>query len=213
VVDNTFASPCLQRPLTLGADVVVHSATKYLGGHGDAVGGVIVGRKDAVARVRAEYTTHFGPVVSPFNAWLFLRGIKTLALRMARHCENALKIARWLDAHPSVATVYYPGLPSHPGHALAKRQMRRFGGMVAFEVAGGLEAGKRFMNALGLCTIAVSLGDCETLVQHPASMTHHTYSSEERRLAGIGDGLIRMSVGIEDPVDIIADLDRALAAA
>jgi methionine-gamma-lyase len=212
VVDNTFASPCLQRPLLLGADVVVHSATKYIGGHGDTVGGLIVGRKETMAHIRAEYTTHFGPALSPFNAWLFLRGIKTLALRMARHSDNALKIARWLDAHPSVETVYYPGLPTHPGHTVAQRQMDRFGGMLAFEVTGGLDGGRRFMNALRLCTIAVSLGDCETLVQHPASMTHHTYSAEERRMAGIGEGLIRMSVGIEDPVDIIADIDRALAA-
>ena len=212
VVDNTFASPYLQRPLTLGADVVVHSATKYLGGHGDVVGGVIVGGKDTMARIRAEYTIHFGPIMSPFNAWLFLRGIKTLALRMARHSDNALKIACWLEAHPAVKHVYYPGLPSHPGHAIAGRQMARFGGMLAFEVVGGLPAGRRFMDALGLCTIAVSLGDCETLVQHPASMTHSTYSLKERQKAGIDEGLIRMSVGIEDPDDLIADPGRALAA-
>jgi methionine-gamma-lyase len=212
VVDNTFASPFLQRPLTLGADIVVHSATKYLGGHGDVVGGVIVGSRDTMARIREEYTTHFGPIMSPFNAWLFLRGIKTLALRMTRHSDNALKIARWLASHPAVATVHYPGLASHPGHDLARRQMARFGGMLAFEVAGGLDAGRRFMNALSLCAIAVSLGDCETLVQHPASMTHSTYSPAERRQAGIAEGLIRMSVGIEDPADIIADLEQGLAA-
>ena len=211
VVDNTFASPCLQRPLLLGADVVIHSATKYLGGHGDVVGGVIVGKAADMAHIRAEYTTHFGPIMSPFNAWLFLRGIKTLSLRMARHSDNALKIARWLEAHPDVETVHYPGLASHPGHALARRQMRRFGGMVAFEVLGGLSAGRRFMNALELCAIAVSLGDCETLVQHPAAMTHSTYSTSELKEAGIAEGLIRMSVGIEDPDDLIADLERALS--
>jgi len=165
-----------------------------------------------MARIRTEYTTHFGPIMSPFNAWLFLRGIKTLALRMARHSDNALKIARWLEGHPAVKHVYYPGLSSHPGHAIAGRQMARFGGMLAFEVVGGLPAGRHFMDALSLCTIAVSLGDCETLVQHPASMTHSTYSVKERQQAGINEGLIRMSVGIEDPDDLIADLERSLAA-
>jgi methionine-gamma-lyase len=148
--------------------------------------------------------------MSPFNAWLFLRGIKTLALRMERHSASGLKIAQWLDAHPKVDRVYYPGLPAHPGHAVAKGQMRRFGGMLAFEVKGGLAAGKIIMDAVSLCTLAVSLGDCETLIQHPASMTHATYTPAERKAAGIGEGLIRLSVGLEDPDDIIADLEGAL---
>ncbi len=210
VVDNTFASPYLQRPLEIGADIVVHSATKYLGGHGDIIGGLIVGSAGMIDRIRREYAHHYGPAMSPFNAWLFLRGIKTLALRMERHSASGLKIAQWLEAHPKVDRVYYPGLPAHHGHAVAKSQMRRFGGMLAFEVKGGLAAGKVIMDAVSLCTLAVSLGDCETLIQHPASMTHATYTAEERREAGIGEGLIRLSVGLEDPDDIIADLEGAL---
>ena len=210
VVDNTFASPYLQRPLELGAEIVVHSATKYLGGHGDIIGGLIVGSAAMMDRIRQDYAHHYGPAMSPFNAWLFLRGIKTLALRMERHCDSALKIARWLEAHPKVDRVYYPGLDSHPGHAAAKGQMRKFGGMIAFEVKGGLAAGKTIMNAVSLCILAVSLGDCETLIQHPASMTHATYTAAERKEAGIGEGLIRLSVGLEHPDDIIADLEGAL---
>ncbi len=210
IVDNTFASPYLQRPIDLGAELVVHSTTKYIGGHGDIIGGVLVGSKAMIDRVREAYAHHFGPVMSPFNAWLFLRGIKTLALRMERHCDSALRIAQWLEAHPKVERVYYPGFPDHPGHEIAKKQMRKFGGMVAFEVTGGLAAGKRVMDAVELCTLAVSLGDCESLIQHPASMTHATYTAEERLEAGIADGLIRLSVGIEDPEDVIADLEAAL---
>lgn len=212
VVDNTFASPYLQRPLELGADIVVHSATKYLGGHGDIIGGVIVGDTNMMNLIQDQYAHHYGPCMSPFNAWLFLRGIKTLALRMARHCDSGMKIAQWLDAHPKIDRVYYPGLPAHPGHAVAKSQMRKFGGMMAFEVKGGLAAGKAVMNGVSLCTLAVSLGDCETLIQHPASMTHATYAPAERKAAGIGEGLIRLSVGLEDSDDIIADLDGALDA-
>ena len=210
VVDNTFASPYLQRPLELGAEIVVHSATKYLGGHGDIIGGVIVGGAAMMDHIRQDYAHHYGPAMSPFNAWLFLRGIKTLALRMERHCDSALKIARWLEAHPKVDRVYYPGLASHPGYALAKGQMRKFGGMIAFEVKGGLASGKTIMNTVSLCILAVSLGDCETLIQHPASMTHATYTPAERKEAGIGEGLIRLSVGLEHPDDIIADLEGAL---
>ncbi len=210
VVDNTFASPYLQRPLELGAEIVVHSATKYLGGHGDIIGGVIVSNAAIIDRIRQEYAHHYGPAMSPFNAWLFLRGIKTLALRMERHCDSGLRIAQWLDAHPKVDAVHYPGLPSHPGHGVARDQMRKFGGMLAFEVKGGLAAGKTIMNAVSLCILAVSLGDCETLIQHPASMTHATYTPAERKEAGIGEGLIRLSVGLEDPDDIIADLEGAL---
>ncbi|MCP4691321.1 MAG: methionine gamma-lyase, partial [Desulfobacterales bacterium] len=210
IVDNTFASPYLQRPLELGADIVVHSATKYLGGHGDIIGGLIVGSNEMMARVKEEFTKNFGPIMSPFNAWLFLRGIKTLALRMERHGENALCIARRLESHPRVARVYYPGLESSPGHAVAKKQMKNFGGMIAFEVKGGMAAGRTFMDHLQLCVIAVSLGDCETLVQHPASMTHSPYSREEREKAGITDGLIRVSVGVEHVDDIIADIENAI---
>ncbi|MDM8523935.1 aminotransferase class I/II-fold pyridoxal phosphate-dependent enzyme [Desulfococcaceae bacterium HSG8] len=211
IVDNTFASPYLQRPLTLGADIVVHSATKYLGGHGDLIGGIIVGTKKMTDHIREEYVTHYGPIMSPFNAWLISRGIKTLAVRMEKHSSNALKIAQWLEGHSKVKKVYYPGLVSHSGHHIAKKQMKKFGGMIAFEVKGGIPAGKIIMDNVKLCILAVSLGDCETLIQHPASMTHSTYTREERAKAGISDGLIRLSVGIEDPDDIIADLDRTLS--
>lgn len=210
VVDNTFASPYLQNPLELGADIVIHSATKYLNGHGDAVGGIIAGKQEMMAGIREQYLFHFGPIMSPFNAWLISRGIKTLAVRMERHCDSAMKIAKRLEKHSRVQKVYYPGLTSHPGHEIAKKQMKKFGGMIAFEVHGGIEAGKKVMNSVKLCTLAVSLGDCETLIQHPASMTHATYLPEERKKAGITDGLIRLSVGLEHPDDILADLNQAL---
>lgn len=210
IVDNTFASPYLQHPLALGADIVVHSATKYLGGHGDLIGGLIVGTNRMIGQLRESHMNHFGPVMSPFNAWLVLRGMKTLALRMTRHSETALAVAEWLSVHPRVAAVFYPGLASHPGHALARKQMKQFGGMIAFEVHGGVAAGKAVMNGVRLCTLAVSLGDCESLIQHPASMTHAVYSPEERRMAGISDGLIRLSVGLEQVQDILEDLSQAL---
>lgn len=211
VVDNTFASPYLQSPLILGAELVIHSATKYLCGHGDIVGGMIVGTKKMTAHIMEQYVKHFGPVMSPFNAWLVLRGVKTLGLRMEKHSRSAMKIAQWLEAHPKVDRVHYPGLVSHPGHLIAKKQMKDFGGMIAFEVKGGLEAGKTVMDNVKLCILAVSLGDCETLIQHPASMTHATYTPAERAKAGITDGLIRLSIGIEDPDDIIEDLKDALS--
>ncbi|MEZ4526333.1 MAG: aminotransferase class I/II-fold pyridoxal phosphate-dependent enzyme [Desulfobacterales bacterium] len=210
IVDNTFASPYLQNPLELGADIVIHSATKYLSGHGDVVGGIIAGKQDMMARIREQHLIHFGPIMSPFNAWLISRGIKTLALRMERHCSSAMTVAQYLEVHPRVQKVYYPGLKSHPGHQTAQKQMKKYGGMIAFEVKGGIKAGKKVMNSVKLCTLAVSLGDCETLIQHPASMTHATYSPEERKKAGIADGLIRLSVGLEHPDDIMADLDYAL---
>jgi methionine-gamma-lyase len=210
VVDNTFASPYLQNPLLLGADIVVHSATKYLCGHGDAVGGVIVGKQGDIDTIRNSHVRHFGPILSPFNAWLFMRGLKTLALRMEKHSDNAMAIAHYLENHPKVLRAYYPGLSSHPGHETAKKQMKKFGGMIAFEIRGGIDSGKRLMDSLQLCILAVSLGDCETLIQHPASMTHSTYSAQERKIAGISDGLIRLSVGIEAAGDIIADIDQAL---
>ncbi|MBI2845462.1 MAG: PLP-dependent transferase [Chloroflexi bacterium] len=212
VADNTFATPILQNPLALGVDVVVHSATKYLGGHGDAVAGVIVGSEDFIKKARSTVLRHFGASLGPFEAWLILRGMQTLPLRVERHSTNALAVAQFLEGHPKVERVFYPGLPSHPQHALAKRQMRSFGGMLSFEVRSGIKAGEEVMRRVRLCTLAVSLGDVRTLISHPASMTHapNIVPREERRAAGIGDGLIRLSVGLEDPSDIIADLDQAL---
>lgn len=211
VVDNTYATPVLTRPLSLGADLVVHSATKYLGGHGDLVGGLVAGCADDVSRVRLVGVKDMtGAVMSPFTAFLVLRGLKTLALRMARHCESGLAVARWLAAHPAVSCVLYPGLPDFAQHELAQRQMPGFGGMIAFELAAGDAAGAAMMNRLTLIRRAVSLGDAETLIQHPASMTHSTYSREERLDCGITDGMVRLSVGLEDVADILADLDRAL---
>lgn len=211
VVDNTFMSSYLQRPLELGADVVVHSATKYLGGHGDLIGGIIVGSKEFIATAKIPHLKDFGGIISPFNAWLLSRGLKTLGVRMERHCENAQKVAEYLEKHPAVEAVYYPGLPSHPQHELAKEQMYGFGGMMSFELKGGIEAGKTLMNNVKMISLAVSLGCVDSLIQHPASMTHSPVPKEDRLKAGITDGLVRLSVGIEDVEDIIADLDQALA--
>lgn len=212
VVDNTYCSPYLQRPLTLGADLVVHSATKYLGGHGDLLAGIVVGSKADIDQLRFVGIKELnGACISAFDAFLVLRGLKTLALRMDRHCANALRIARDLEAAPQVERVYYPGLDSHPQRELAERQMDGFGGMIALELTGGLTAGIAFMDALQLAKRAVSLGDAETLVQHPASMTHATYTPEERAEHGVTDGLIRVSVGLEDYEDIRDDLIGALA--
>ncbi|MEC3863265.1 methionine gamma-lyase [Mesobacterium sp. TK19101] len=212
IVDNTYATPFLTRPIALGADLVVHSATKYLGGHGDLVAGMVVGRAEQVAEIRLVGMKDMtGAVMAPFNAMLVLRGLKTLALRMQRHCASAQVVAEWLEAQPEVAKVYYPGLPSFDQNALAQKQMDAPGAMIAFELTGGLEAGRRLMNGLRMITRAVSLGDAETLIQHPASMTHSTYTAEERATHGISDGLIRLSVGLEDVEDILADLDAALA--
>jgi len=211
VVDNTYASPMLTRPLTLGADFVLHSATKYLGGHGDLVAGAVCGRADAIHEIRMVGVKDMtGSVMAPFNAMLVMRGLKTLQLRMARHCESGMKVAEWLEAQPGVPVVHYPGLVSHPQHELAKRQMDGFGGMVAFELEGGYEAGLAMMNRLRLIRRAVSLGDAETLIQHPASMTHSTYSPDERRAHGISEGLVRLSVGLEDVTDLIEDFAGAL---
>ena len=212
VVDNTFMSPYCQRPLELGADVVVHSATKYLNGHGDVIAGVIVGAKDFMTQVRLEGVKDItGGCISPFNAWLILRGLKTLGVRMDRHCSNAMAVAQHLAQHPKVEAVHYPGLETHAQYALSKQQMNAFGGILSFEIKGGVEAGRKVMNSVELCSLAVSLGDTETLIQHPASMTHSPVPPEERLKAGISDGLIRLSVGLEDIADIIADLDQALA--
>ncbi|USQ96975.1 methionine gamma-lyase [Caulobacter sp. RL271] len=211
VVDNTYATPVLTRPIALGADVVVHSATKYLGGHGDLIGGIAAGGVEDMARVRLVGVKDMtGAVMSPFTAFLVLRGLKTLALRMARHGQSAQAVARWLEAHPAVQRVFYPGLQSFPQAALAARQMAGGGGMMAFELKGGHGAGVAMMNRLTLIRRAVSLGDAETLIQHPASMTHSTYAPEERAAAGIGEGLVRLSVGLEDVGDILADLEMAL---
>ncbi len=211
VVDSTYCTPWLQRPLEHGADIVVHSATKYLGGHGDLTAGVVVCNAELATQVRMVGLKDMtGAVLSPHDANLILRGLKTLALRMERHCDNAEKLAAYLACHADVARVSFPGLPDAPQHALAKRQMRRFGGMLAFELKGGLGAGRRFMNALNLITRAVSLGDAETLAQHPASMTHSTYTPEERAAALIPDGLVRLSAGLEDSEDLLADLEQAL---
>jgi methionine-gamma-lyase len=210
VVDNTFATPYLQRPLEMGADIIVHSATKYIGGHGDTIAGIVVGKKDFVDELRAKILRDLGAVISPLNAWLLLRGLKTLPVRMDRHCANSLEIAKYLALHPKISWVKHPGLSTHPQHDLATRQMKKYGGMVTFEIKGGRSAGEKLMNNVGLITLAVSLGDCDSLIEHPASMTHSTYSPEELEETGISEGMIRLSVGLEDPSDIIIDLKLAL---
>lgn len=211
-VDNTFATPINQRPLGLGADVVLYSATKYFCGHGDAIGGAIVGSQAFIEHARTGILRDVGGVISPFNAWLILRGTQTLPLRMERHNATALQVSRFLEEHPAVNWTSYPGLESHPQHELAQRQMQGYGGMVCFEVKGGVEAGAHLMNHIKLCTLTVSLGDTKTLICHSASTTHSTVPAEARRAAGITDGLVRLSVGLEAPEDIIADLNQALAA-
>lgn len=212
VVDNTFSTPYLTRPLEFGADVVLHSGTKYLNGHGDVIAGVAVA-SEAVIRVIRDIGMKdvTGAVMSPNDAFLMLRGLKTLKLRMDSHSANAQKVAEFLAAHPKVDTVFYPGLPDSAGRAVAEKQMSQFGGVLSFEVAGGYDAAVAVMDSVMLCTLAVSLGDTETLIQHPASMTHSAYSREDREAAGFTDGLIRLAVGLEEAEDIIADLDRALS--
>ena len=212
VVDNTFSTPYCQRPLELGADIVVHSATKYLNGHGDVIAGMVISRKDLVDQIRLVGIKDMtGSVLGPMEAYLIIRGMKTLEVRMRKHCENALKVAEFLEAHDKVAEVYFPGLKSHPGHEIAAKQMDAFGGIMSFELKGGFEDGKILLNNLKLCSLAVSLGDTETLIQHPASMTHSPYTKEERMEAGITDGLVRLSVGLENIEDIIADLEYGLS--
>ena len=211
-VDNTFATPYNTNPLDLGVDVVIHSLTKYIGGHGDLLGGAVVANDTEFLRqCRLGTLMHFGAVMAPFTAFLVCRGMKTLGVRMRQHNENALKIARWLEQDPRIETVRYPFLESNPQYDIAKKQMRGGGGMITFDVKGGLEAGKKFINSLKLCTLAVSLGDTETLVEQAAAMTHTMIPKEVREAAGITDGMIRMSVGLEDPDDIIADLNQALS--
>lgn len=209
-VDNTFASPYLQQPLRLGADLIVHSTTKYLGGHSDVVGGAVIGSKELLQPI-AFFQNAAGGVPGPFDAWLTLRGIKTLAVRMERHCANARRLASWLVEQPKIQRIYYPGLPSHPGHGLAKKQMRDFGGMISVSVKGGKEGALQLLTRTRLFSLAESLGGVESLISHPATMTHASIPPEIRLARGIDDGLVRLSVGIEDVDDLQADLAQALA--
>jgi cystathionine gamma-lyase len=212
--DNTFASPFVQRPLDHGLDLVVHSTTKYLNGHSDVIGGIAVVGDDRELSERLGFLQNaVGGIAGPFDSFLTLRGVKTLALRMERHCENALAVAEWLDRHPAVRRTIYPGLPSHPQHALARRQMNGgFGGMVTAELATDLAGSKRVLERVRLFTLAESLGGTDSLIEHPAIMTHASVPAEQRRAIGIGDSLVRLSIGIEDAGDLIADLEQALAA-
>ncbi len=212
VVDNTFSTPYFQLPLKLGADIVIHSATKYIGGHGDTVAGVAIGKKEYIDDLRGNFLRDFGGIISPLNAWLLVRGLKTLAVRMDRHQHNALRIAKYLQFHPKVKRVWYPGLSTHPQHEIAKKQMSGFGGMVSFEVKGGRKSGEKLMNAVKVFTLAVSLGDVDSLIEHPASMTHSTYSEEDLKEVGISESLVRLSVGLEDVNDLMDDLSQALRA-
>ncbi len=212
VVDNVFCTPALQRPLALGADIVVHSATKYLDGQGRCVGGAVVGDARRVGEEVFGFLRTAGPSLSPFNAWVFLKGLETLALRMERHSASALALARWLQEQPGVTRVFYPGLPDHPQHALAARQQSAFGGVLAFEVAGGREAAWRIIDSTRLLSITANLGDARSTITHPATTTHGRLTDAERAEAGIGDGLIRISVGLEDVADIQNDLARGLGA-
>lgn len=211
VVDNTFMTPYLQKPMKLGADVAIYSVTKYINGHGDVVGGVITGKQEYIDRINNPHLLNLGGTGSPFDSWLVSRGIKTLGLRMDRHCENAQKVAAYLDGHPKVAKVYFPGLESHPQHELAKKQMTGFGGMIAFELTGGFKDAKTLLDNMKMIGLAVSLGGVDSLIQHPASMTHAAVPEADRLKAGIKDELIRISVGIEDIEDIIADLEQGFA--
>ena len=211
MVDNTFATPYITRPIELGTDVVVHSVTKYINGHGDVIGGAILGTAAFIERARGVGVVHMtGAVMSPFNAYLVIRGLKTLSIRMERHCASAVKVARFLEGHPAVKKVYFPGLESFEGYEIAKKQMSLPGGMISIELNTDKETTAKVLNRLQLCRVAVSLGDPETLVEHAASMTHSTYTSEELAAAGIPETLVRISVGLEDPEDIIADFDQAL---
>ncbi|MBB1270290.1 methionine gamma-lyase [Shewanella sp. SR44-3] len=211
IVDNTFMTPLLQKPLAMGIDMVIHSATKYLNGHGDVIAGIVCGKKDHMHKLKYEILKDFGGVMSPHDAWLILRGLKTLDVRLARHCDNAEVLANYLVEHDAFSKVFYPGLTSHQGHAFIGKQMKRAGGVIAFELKGDKQAAIDFVNRLKLFTIAVSLGDAESLIQHPASMTHSPYTLEARMDAGITDNLLRISVGLEDVTDLIADIEQALA--
>lgn len=210
VIDNTFMTPLLQKPADYGIDIIIHSATKYLNGHGDVVAGLIVSDSETIKTIKLTTLKDMGATISPHDAWLIIRGLKTLAVRLERHCSNAQKVAEFLAAHPAVREVYYPGLPSHPGYKFIGSQMKAAGGVLAFELKASLDHSRYFINQCQLLSLAVSLGDAESLIQHPASMTHSPYTAEERQMAGISDGLIRVSVGLEHVDDIIADLAQAL---
>ncbi|NQY63789.1 MAG: methionine gamma-lyase [Alteromonadaceae bacterium] len=212
IVDNTFLTPVLQQPGKYGIDIVVHSATKYLNGHGDVVAGIICGTSEMIMHIKLTALKDIGATMSPHDAWLILRGIKTLPIRMERHCNNAQKIAEFLEKHESVSHVFYPGLKSHPGNKFIGNQMKAAGGVIAFEIDSDLAGGSAFINRMNLFSIAVSLGDAESLIQHPASMTHSPYTQEERLEAGISDTLIRISVGLENVDDLLADLGQSLDA-
>ena len=212
-VDSTFATPVFLRPLEYGADIVMHSLTKYISGHNQIIGGLVVTNRDDIHERFKFIQKTIGAVPSPFDCWLTLSGVKTLHLRMARHAASALVVAQFLEDHPKVARVAYPGLPSHPQHDIAKAQMSGFSGMISFELKDGIEAGRTLMNTVELCGLAESLGSVETMITHPATMTHAEVPDDERRARGLSDGLVRLSVGIEDVDDIIADLDQALEAA
>jgi O-succinylhomoserine sulfhydrylase len=209
IVDNIFATPILQKPIEFGADIVMHSATKYIDGQGRGIGGVVVGRKDIIEEVRF-FARHSGPALSPFNAWMFSKSVETLALRMDRHCDNAERVALHLFEHESIAGIRYPHHPSHPQYDLARKQMTRGGGIVSFELSGGLDQGRRFLDSLEMCSLTANLGDARTIATHPASTTHASLSEEERLAVGISPGLVRISVGLEAADDIIADIEQAL---
>ena len=210
-VDNIFATPVLQKPIRFGADLVMHSATKYIDGQGRGIGGVIVGRKDLIEEIRF-FARHSGPCLSPFNGWMFSKSLELLDIRIERHCKNAHALAEFLESHHEVEFVKYPHLPSHPQYDLARRQMRMGGGIVTFSVRGGLEQGRRFLDALEMASLTANLGDSRTIATHPASTTHSSLSEEDRRAVGILPGLVRISVGLEDVQDIIGDIDQALKA-
>ncbi|MBT8764738.1 O-succinylhomoserine sulfhydrylase [Metapseudomonas boanensis] len=211
VVDNCFCTPALQQPLKLGADIVMHSATKFIDGQGRTMGGVVAGRSEHMKEVVGFLRTA-GPTLSPFNAWMFLKGLETLRIRMQAHCASALELAQWLEGQPGVERVYYAGLPSHPQHELARRQQSAFGAVVSFEVKGGKEAAWRFIDATRMISITTNLGDTKTTIAHPATTSHGRLSPQERANAGISDSLVRLAVGLEDVADIKADLERGLAA-
>lgn len=211
MVDNTFATPYCQRPLAIGADIIVHSTTKYLSGHGLILGGAVISSHvDFIHEQLQRTALVYGGTPSPFDTWLANIGLKTFGIRMAQHCKNAMKLARYLSKHPKIEVVHYPGLPEFPGHQVAKVQMLDYGGMMSFELKGGYQAGKTLMDSLHLISLAVSLGNIDSLIQHPASMTHYKLSSEERIRMGISDGLVRFSVGVENIEDILEDLEQAL---
>jgi len=209
-IDNTFATPYLLRPFEYGADIVLHSTTKYISGHNQIIGGMVVVNDDKLHEQIRFMQKSLGAIPSPFDCWLILLGVRTLSLRMERHCSNAMKVAHYLEKHPKIKRVMYPGLPNHPQHAIAKAQMKDFGGMITFELNGTIESGITLMNSLELCALAESLGAVETMITHPASMTHASVPKADREARGLTDGVVRLSVGIEDPDDIIADLQQAL---